>query len=298
MGYMSKLFLLMICMFPLYTYSQGIDKIIASVNNQIITSQDLDDYTKMLAYRTEDERDQYSPDTEMFKKEALDRLIEDKLILAKAKEMEIVVPEPWIAKKLKELIGAYPNFEAFEKSLIERGQTITTLKEKIREQFLVRYVVENEIKQLVTVSPQEVTRFYEKHPDKFSTPVQYVLWIAKASAQADLEKIGQAIMEKGIETAKNEYKDSLMQIETQPKELKDEIAQMVDSIKPGNYSIAEINKVFHLVYFEKIIDARTLTLKEAWQEISGFLWQTKFQVRFQEWLAGLKRKAVIKVYSA
>lgn len=146
-----------------YTYAQEVNKIIAKVNNYIITTKDLDDFCKMLAYRLADQENEISPNDENFRSEALGKLIEDKLIAAQAQKEKIEVPTPWVEGRLGEMIASYPTRPEFEASLVERGLTMTILKERIREQFMARQVIDKYVRQYVTISPSEVHQIGRAH---------------------------------------------------------------------------------------------------------------------------------------
>jgi hypothetical protein len=102
--------LMALCVFVSFTlYAEEVSKIIAKVNNQVITSKDLNDFYKILAYRLLSDETDISLDDENFKKEVLDKLIEDKLILDQAKKEKLEVPAAWVEAKLNEMVAASPS---------------------------------------------------------------------------------------------------------------------------------------------------------------------------------------------
>ena len=67
--------------FSLNVCGQEVNKIIVKVNNQVITSRDLDEYCKVLAYRFFNKGEEISVEDKEFRGNALDGLIEDILVL-------------------------------------------------------------------------------------------------------------------------------------------------------------------------------------------------------------------------
>lgn len=277
-------------------YCENISKIIARVNNQVITSKDLDDYCKMVQYRFPDDTLNFASDKKKVKDELLQNLIEDRLILDRAKKDDLAIQPDLISAKLQEMISTYPTREEFENSLIERGLTVSLLKEKIKEQFLVRQVVERHVKSDVTVSPQEISRYYTDHTQEIAIPQTYALWIVQSKDKALLDSVAAAIKEKGIENAASEYESVLLRVEAPVEELREEISSVVKKLKEKTYSIQETGDAAYLVYLDKILPARALSLDEAKEKIREMIWKKKFQTRFREWVNELKEKATIEIY--
>lgn len=282
--------------FLTFTYAEEVTKIIAKVNNQVITSKDLDDYCKILAYQLSEEMTDVSSDDKEFKKKALLRLIEDRLILSEAKKEKIDIPRSWIDDRFNRIIFSYPSREEFEQSLVEKGLTITLLKEKIKEQYLMREIIEKKVKSFVNISPQEISRYYADNIDKMYSFPEYVFYIAKAEDESTLIEMSQLIQKEGILKAEQIYEDSLSKVKSRQEELREEIFKILKDLKEKEYQIAKIDKEYYLVYLEKRFEPRLLSLEEVKEQIYSYLWQMKFQKRFNEWVEELREKAVIKIY--
>lgn len=295
----KKLFIFLLITFYcslIASYAEVVNKVVARVNNQVITTKDLDDYCKVLIFRLPDERDNPSSGGDKFKEEALEKLIEDKLILDAAKKEGFQVPSLWIASKLDEIIASYPTIEEFENSLIERGLNITLLRARIKEQYLLRQALEKYVHSQITISPQEISRYYESNSLEFSSQTKFILWIAKSIDENFLRNLGQTIKEKGISQAEKEHQGSIIKIESAPEELKEEILQILKTMQEGEYSIKEIDNLSYLIYLEEIVASEVLSIDAAGEEIYSYLWEKKFKVRFSQWLEELKGESVIRIY--
>jgi hypothetical protein len=172
---------------------------------------------------------------------------------------------------------------------------MTTLRERIKEQYLVRQVLQKYVESYISISPQEISSFYQRHRDEFLEAPQYTLWIAKSTDQGSLDTIAEAVKEKGIKEAVKELGRSLIKIESALEELKEELASFIAEMKEGEQTIKEIGALYYFIYLEKITEGRTLSAEEAKEKIHSFLWKDKFQNRFSVWIKELKDKAVIKV---
>lgn len=293
---MKKIILGIICIgFALTVYPEEIGKIVAKVNNEAVTARDLDDYYKIISYRMPEQFASFSSDEARGKREALDKLIEDKLILEEAKKQNMDIPPIAISEQLNKVISSYPTREDFENSLIERGLNITLLKERIRGQFLMRQVIGAYVNGYVNVTPQEVSNYYVEHKKELVAEQKYVIWIIQTKDKNILSNTTKALKEKGIAEAGNPEMH-LVRVEAGTKDLKEEIAGMLKELKEGEHSVKKIGDEYYLVYLEKTLPPRELSLEEARENIFSIIWSKKFKIRFEEWVAQLKDSAVIKIY--
>ena len=275
--------------------AEEITKIIAKVNNCVITSKDLYDYCRSLTYRLGEARSRISCENEQVRKETLQRLIDDKLILDEAKRDELEISRSWVDEQFNKIAAAHPSHRDFERSLEEKGLTITLMKERIGEQYLMRQTIGNYVKSFVKVSPQEISRYYQDNPEKCYSDKQFVFYLVQSDTRAPLESIYQIIKEKGISEAEKFHGDSLIKLKSQKAELKEEIATILEESEEGDLKIARFNEKFCLIYLDEIIPTCLLSLEEIKEEIHSYLWQRKFKRKFTEWLKELRAKAVIEI---
>jgi hypothetical protein len=277
--------------FPfLILYAEEVNRIVAVVNNQVITYKDLNDYCELFFNRLEEDNCQ----VEEIKRKALEKLIEDRLILDKAKKEEIEVSSALVENKLREIIDTYPSFEEFEKSLIERGLNFTLLKERIKEQFMVQAVIDEYVRNRIKISPWEITEYYENHPQKFYSSAKFIFWIA--NKEEILDEIYKLTKEKGFKEAKKKFEEDLLRFEQEAKNLRKEIINVLEELKEGEFVVVKIEDKKHFIYLEKKILSSLLPLGKVKGEIYHYLWEEKFKKRFKNWLEGLKKEAVIEVY--
>ena len=270
--------------------AESVGKIVARVNNEVITSVDLDEYCNFLKYR--------NPEVEItpqFQKKVLEGLIQDKLILSQAKQEKIEVPEGWLQARMDEFIASYPSPEEFEVSLALKGLNISMLKKKLSEQYLTRKVIEKHVSSKIEVSPQEVTEFYAAHQKEFSQAKTYVMWIAKTENKEMLDPLVRAIEENGLDSV-NGGETALNKIEVEEESLKEEIKNIVITLEPGTWTIEKVGDYYYFVYLERIVPASKIPLTEVEDKIHALVWQEKFERALGNWIDSLKEHAVIKIY--
>ena len=268
-------------------------KIIARVNDLVITSKDLDDFIKVLSLYLQDEY----KDEEDLKKNALERLIEDKLILDAAKKENFQIPNYLIEARLQEIMSRFKSREEFENSLIEKGLTITKLKERIKEQYLIRFALDKYVNSYIDVSPSEVFKFYNERSNLFVLPPTYKLWIASSKDKNKLVKLANLIKKNGIFYAEKEYEELLTDLEVSKENLRPEIYEIISEMQEGDIKIKKIDDLDYLIYLEKVLEPKKISLEDAKQKILNLIRQDKFKKRYKEWLEELKRNALIKIYN-
>ena len=199
-------------------------------------------------------------------------------------------------EKLKELISGYNSYEEFEESLIREGITVNILREDIKENFLVRNVIDKHINSQISVAPKELTNHYNEHLDEYKALPKYICWVAKADKKDFLDKLADSIKKEGLNKVIEENKDIFFKIQSDEQGLKQELKEVVKSIKEDEFKITKIDETNYLVYLKKIVPPHNKFLDEVKDEIYSYLWGEKFKACFSQWIEGLENKAIIKIY--
>ena len=136
----------------------------AVVNGHEITRDDVDK-----AYRRSDQSAQPLGEEETFaaKLVLLDELIVQELLLAKAKDLKIDIPESELDKAFAEARKNIPE-EAFKQELARRQLTAADMREGLRREMLVQKLLEREVSAKVSVSDQEISTFFGANKSQFN----------------------------------------------------------------------------------------------------------------------------------
>ncbi len=293
--YKRLFFLVIFSLLAVSGFSQA-NQIIAKVNNEAITSDDLERYLQMIGNKINNRNEEAGQ--EKLEKEALNRLIEDRLILQQAKKENIEAPQDWLENKVKQLLSTYPDQESFEASLKKEGLTMSYLKTSLREQYLMREAIDRNIKAKVSVVPGQISRYYAENKKDFQSPPKAIFFLAKGKDEQGLENIADFIQKEGVEAAADKYKGQLLELDTYLSQIQEPLAETLESLEDGKLRIKEINGSYYLIYRKRIEPPRPLTLSEVQERIYKHLWQEGFSKRFNQWVESLKEDAVIKIYPA
>lgn len=283
------------------------DAIIAVVNDELITLKDLKDYVRstyvsLVAEGMEEAQLQaVMKDMEV---NGINKLIEDKLILSKANIIGLVVREELVDERVENVEQRYGSQQNLINALMKNGSTLTDLKNKIKDQQKIKYVIDHEVRSKIYVNPQEVTDYYEKNRDNFSREDRINLdsiYMAFGNDKATTRTKADEILKK-IKAGENF--DVLMEKYSE--------TPSVGTVERGQFLPSIENIVFGLrindispavetdtgIYIFKLIGnspAKIAELEDVKDSIYDLLFKEKFKTRFMRWLEKLKEDAYIEI---
>ncbi len=141
---------------------------VATVNGESITKNELDRATDVLAPRTFFHANLTDEKRKRVQKEALEKLIERKLLLQYAKKQGIKVTQKELNEKEKKIEKAFKNKETFLAALNKANFTYETFIKELKSDIIIDKFYEKYIK--TTYSDNELKEYYEKNRFKFKEP--------------------------------------------------------------------------------------------------------------------------------
>lgn len=284
------------------------DGIIAIVNNDIITLKDLRQYVASIASQLRVENKSPEEIRQImgeYEQKGLDKLIDDRLILAAANEKGIELRDDMIDKRLKEIKDRYASDDEFINTLNAQGMTVSDLKQKLIDQMKVKYEVDLEVRNKIFINPQEVTDYYNTHTSEFdrkpmvnlqSIFVSFIKHNKQEAHSRAAEARSRLLAGEDFDTVFKQYSEGSSVGEV-------EQGQMVDSIENVifNLKLEEVSdpvEVENGVYIFKAIGispGKQQTLPEVKDQIYNKLLEDKFQSKFKEWVDKLRGKAYVEI---
>ncbi|MFC1593710.1 peptidyl-prolyl cis-trans isomerase [Candidatus Omnitrophota bacterium] len=282
------------------------DKIVAIVNDEVITQKYVDDFMYLMKTQMAAENPGMDIDVAFrdLKGQVITRLIEDRLIIQEAKRQEIAVDEVAAKRKLQEIRATFAAENEFNEYLLAQGLRIADLEQTIVEQLKMRTVVEREVKEKIFVHPKEVTEFYNANINQFDQPEGVnvdSIFIAKRDSDEETEKVVgliAALLSEGktFSEVVTEYSEADSLGVIRRGQLLKTIEDVVFSLEVGQVSepVKTENGYFIFSLKEKIA-AQVLELSEVQSRIYQLIFEQKFQEKFSEWINELKEKAYILI---
>jgi peptidyl-prolyl cis-trans isomerase SurA len=159
-----------------------VEEIIARVNNEIITRSE---YEKSRQSAEEDARqdcqnkctpEQLKAEIDQRQKTSLRDLIDQSLLVQRAKDMGVSV-EPELIKRLDAIRtqNKIESMEELEKAVTAQGMNWEDFKNNIRSTLLTQRVISSEVGSHITVSDEEISKYYEAHKTEYVRPEQVAL---------------------------------------------------------------------------------------------------------------------------
>src|SRR5579859_564938 len=179
-----------------------VEEIIARVNNEIITSSELEKARSAAAEDAQQEcsgrctPEQLQVAVEDRQKFALRDLIDQSLLAQRGKDMSINV-EGDVVKQLDQvrIQNKLDSMEKLEAAVTKEGLNWDDFKNNIRNKLLTQEVIRREVGSHITIGRDESMKYYEEHKKEFIKPEQVALRAIEISTEgkkdadlADLKK--------------------------------------------------------------------------------------------------------------
>jgi peptidyl-prolyl cis-trans isomerase SurA len=135
------------------------------VNGKEIRREEVDKY-----YRTRVNPEGQEPSQEealSLKLNVLDELINNEILLEKAKKLNLEASDGEVEDKFTELKSPYTEDE-FQRQLKDRGVTVTDLKSDLRRQLSIQKLLNREVVAKISITDQDVTDYYNANKTQFN----------------------------------------------------------------------------------------------------------------------------------
>ena len=292
---------------------QQLPEVVARVNGEDVKKAEFEQMVRTIERRAgqpipADRRDEIM-------RGALDQLVVYTLLSQESRNRHIAIDEAEINQKMQQLRSQFPNQEAFDKALKERGMTVDSLRHDARVDLSVTKLMDAELANQAAVSDQECKDFYQKNPDRFAQPeavrASHILIRVDEKADAATKKKARteidAVLKQaraGADFAKLAQQHSQDGSAAQGGDLNyfprgqmvPAFEQAAFALKPGQISkVVETQFGYHIIKVTDYKAARTVPYDEASGQIRQFLTEQKKQQHADEFIAGLKKKSKIEV---
>lgn len=293
--------------------AEELNKIIAVVNNKVITAKDLDNYCTMILYQQAQTDEDFFKRRDELKQTSLAQLIDEELIAdyaRKQKEEEIKntkderrkkaleIPESVITARIEQIAASYASREHFEANLADKGISVSVLRERFKKQYLVQEAMMRYVRRFTEPSPQKILDYYQDHADELAVPATTKFLIGKSNDTKKLDEIAEYITAHGPGAAQKEFSGVLVDIEAKEGELKDEIAAVLAGLTPGMARVTRIDDKPSIVCLVERKKRRVPLFEEVSDHIMRLLEEESFKEQYAAFISELESKAVIDIKDA
>jgi len=296
-----------------------VEEIIARVNDGIITRSDLQRSRDQLQQDIKQGHNNNNEDFATREKNVLRDLIDQKLLVQKAKDEGITVDNELI-KRLDDIRkqNNLDSMEDLEKAAKEQGVSFEDFKDNMRNSMLTQRIIGQEVGRRIQITPAEVAKYYEDHKVEFKSPESLHLAeilvsteakpngpkpdeaAAAAKAKSLLDEIKGGA--KFDEVAKKSSDDTASAAQGgdlgvfRKGELSPELETTLYAMQPGQTTDVIRTKQGFIIL--KVLEHKPegmLTQKEAENEIQERLYYEKLQPAVREYLTQLREESYIDI---
>ncbi|MDD5723156.1 MAG: peptidylprolyl isomerase [Syntrophales bacterium] len=299
-------------------YADFEDRIIAVVNNNVITLSELETALRPVVGRIENIPDegQRKEMTTQARTAVMHQMIDRILLEQEAVKLKVVVTDEEVDSALESMLK-YQNIpiEKFRKTLATEGSSIDDYKDEIKRDRTKRKIIDRTVKYKVTVGEEEIGEYYAKNRDEYegkeATRIQQILLVKPVDASDDARETLRAQAEMILKKLKDgESFELLVGTYSQGPAagsggdlgfvekgmMFPEVDTVAFSLKAGEISdIIESPVGFHII---RIIDRRGAGVKpieEVREEIIGNIENEKVKKKFEEWMKELRERSLIEI---
>jgi peptidyl-prolyl cis-trans isomerase SurA len=299
--------------------AEVVDRIVATVNDEIVLLYDLNQTIKPYVDRIKASNYSYEKERQMLfkiREDALNMLIEQKLADQEIKRYKISVSGQEINNAIEGIKKTtFITDEELREELNRQGLTLEEYRKQIKEEILREKLISREVKSKIVITSEDIKTYYKNHKDIYSGKKRYHLRniIMKVAANADeTEKL---MIFKKIEAVLSELKqgeafDKLARIYSdsplaseggdlglfEVKDLSPQLQEAVKVLKAGEYTpVLDTDQGYQILYVQEIKISPGKTLEESTPEISQKLYKDTVNIKYASWLKDLKSRSHIKI---
>jgi len=316
---MKRIFLFMFVFLIFFmAYSKQVDRIYVKVNNEIILESEINETVDLLA--TQLKMSGKSVDLNKLKKDVIENMIDQKLIITMAKNENINISDEAIADKVNEFIDSlrkrFGSEAEFEEALSKEGLNYSDFRMKIesqaRDNLIFSKVKQKKQQDFISkssVSDEEIENYYNKNNDQFKVNDEVNLkqiYFDKSNNEiGDLKKFtndlySSIISGKSFEKAVEDLKSTkgvkvvdLGWVDTTQidKNIKDAIKGLKKNAitKP-----VETEDGYHILKIVDVKKGKVQPLSEIKEKVRIKIIEEKVEKMWDEWLSKIKKDAYIK----
>lgn len=312
-------------LFPLYLCAEVVDKVVAVVNDEVITLSELEEETSSV-FRSITENNPGVPAVnalEQAREVALNGMIERRLIQQKAKKDNITVTA-------EDVEAAYENIRKgmsltpadFRQKLEKSGLTDASYRTKLKSQILQSRLLSFDVRSKIVVTEEMILDYYDEHyTSRVDKGSYYLLQIGcswnKSDDAEELAAEKQATRERterilDLANKGQDFRNLAEKFSELPSAVDggdigvftlDEMApamrEAIESLEPG-----EISKIIETpagYQFFKLLSGEenelvvTAALETVKEEIREKIFEEKLKTAYAEWVRKLKEDAYIQI---
>ena len=312
---LTALTILLISSGPFFGFPELIDKIFAVVNGEIITYSELKsseiEMTRYLSQQYQGE--ELEKQLDEMKKNLLNRLIEQKLLLSYAKEKDYDVDGivELIIKDIKKQNNINSD-EELKAALASQRLDYDDWKQQLKETQTQQQFIREKIGPKVNIDSSAIMEYYKKNIDEYTVPTKYSLdciflnkenYLSPSALQEKMKTIDAELETNPFEETAKKFSElpgednNYFLGEFKEGELDAKIEEASYGLKEGEHSgWIETAKGYYITQLIKRTESTVTEYKLVREEIENKLKMAEQEKLLKEYIEQLKKESHIKIY--
>ena len=306
--------LALLALHPSLSPAQVIDGIAAVVNEEVITTFELDKEYRLM----QKEQEKLPAGEKMgLRSAALNRLVDKKLIDQKIRELDIKVMDDEIKSAIDDVKKQnHMNQEALVQALAGQGLSFEQYRAQLKEQLERLRLMSQEVRSKIQVGDTEVREYYDANRAKYGAVEQFrarhiFFKIDRKGGAAELARV-EAVAAGVLKQARagKDFAELAKTYSNDPAAAKDggdlgtfkkadmlpEIGDSVAAMKQGEISELVLSQAgLHIIKLEEISLSSGKPFSEVKGEIEELLYKKKADERFAQWVKDLRASVAIEI---
>lgn len=291
-----------------------VEAIVAVVNDEVITlSQYKARHEELLqSLRAQLQGEEFRKQYESLRKDLLENMIMEVLLLQEAKKQGINVNEQvkMAIQKIKEDYNLQTD-EDLRRELAQQGMDLESFRKRMEEDILKQNIIFSEVGRSIVIDDTDVVNYYKQHPDEFTVPLEYTLSAIYLSTEGKSEEeflakkkeidekiaAGEDFASLAGEYSEGPEKESQGDLGSfKEGELAENLRQAVEDLKEGETtSWIEISNGWYLLKMRERKESHLQTFEEARKTIEEKLYQEQQDKKFKEFMTKLRERSFVKI---
>ena len=296
-----------------------VDRIVAEVNNDIITLYDLNHKAapyikrvKAMARPLEEERRMIYE----LREKVLDQMIDEMLTDQEIEHYNIKVSEEAIDNTIEEMKKrTYMTDQQLRDRLEKEGLTMDEYRDQMKNQILRMRLINREVKSKIVITDEDIRAYYEKNRDRYvgegSVHLRQILMNVPSTASEEEKKVTreklaairqQVIDGASFETLARQYSESPLAKDGgdlgtfKMSDLAPYILSALSGLKAGQVTeVVENDLGMQLFFVEAIEEGQSKSLEAVKVEIENILYDEIVNQKFMGWLEEMRERSHIKI---
>lgn len=299
--------------------AETIDRVVAEVNDEIITLYELNHAARPFLDRVRSMNRSLTEERRMLfdvREKVLNQLIDQKLTDQEIKRLKISVSDETVDRTIEQLKKEnYLTDSDLREQLEREGMSMEEYRNQVRDQILRGRLVNREVKSKIVVTDEDIKACYMENQDKYCGEKKFhirhiVLKVPPYAGEEEKQEVRERMTEvlakldggEPFNQVARTHSESPLKDEGgdlgafELKDLSPPIRKAVEGLEPGDYSsVVDTEQGLQVFYLERIIEEKGKDLEEARAEIEKQLYNEIVNQKFAAWLSDLRGKSHIKV---